>query len=346
MEKVMKGGQTISGDSTESKITISRDLVSKNNMEKLEHVNIKVWISHTKRGDVEVELISPNGISSVLAARRPEDFADTGFPGWTFMTLKHWGEDPTGTWTLRVYDQEDELENGKLLGWNMMFFGSVTDAKYAKPAYEAPMIDYILPPAMPSTYAATATTTFHSSPTDNLPEDHGAAAGEKSKPAFASGSKVNKKPKGKAGTTTTASVASASAKPTSSADWVSDVKKTVTANKMSFGSVIAIIFAAIAIGAFWWRRRQSAKKLAEYRMINDDLPMSNRSREGLVSRDAEDEDRPAGPQGGLQFHDEFLDDEVATAVTPTHGYRDEPEPSSQGRVPPKSGQSVVSVDLS
>jgi hypothetical protein len=36
-------------------------------MERLEHITVRVWIEHERRGDVEVELTSPNGIVSVLA---------------------------------------------------------------------------------------------------------------------------------------------------------------------------------------------------------------------------------------------------------------------------------------
>jgi kexin len=60
------------------------------NFETLEHVTARVWIDHQRRGDVEVELVSPNGITSVLARQRRFDSANTGFPGWKFMSMKHW----------------------------------------------------------------------------------------------------------------------------------------------------------------------------------------------------------------------------------------------------------------
>jgi kexin len=84
------GGQFIGSGGVDSKITITKQMLTENNFEKLEHVNIKVWIQHTRRGDVEVTLKSPNGINSVLASKRQFDTTDTGFPGWTFMTVKHW----------------------------------------------------------------------------------------------------------------------------------------------------------------------------------------------------------------------------------------------------------------
>ena len=84
------GGLPIVPGGVGSTLTVSQDLLLENNFETLEHVTIKVWINHTARGDVEVELHSPNGIRSVLAGRRKYDTDSNGFPGWTFMTIKHW----------------------------------------------------------------------------------------------------------------------------------------------------------------------------------------------------------------------------------------------------------------
>lgn len=84
------GGQFIGPDGVTSTVSITKQLLVDSNFETLEHVNIKVWINHTARGDVEVELVSPNGIKSILAKKRQLDRASTGFPGWTFMSVKHW----------------------------------------------------------------------------------------------------------------------------------------------------------------------------------------------------------------------------------------------------------------
>jgi kexin len=86
----MDGGQDIGPGGVRSTMTITQEMLESNNFEKLEHINVKVWITHTKRGDVEVEVVSPNGIKSVLGGTRKRDRSDTGFPGWTFMTVKHW----------------------------------------------------------------------------------------------------------------------------------------------------------------------------------------------------------------------------------------------------------------
>lgn len=84
------GGQFIGKGGIKSTLIITKEMVAENNLDKLEHINVKVWIQHGKRGDVEVELSSPTGIRSVLAGKRSGDNANSGYPGWTFMSVKHW----------------------------------------------------------------------------------------------------------------------------------------------------------------------------------------------------------------------------------------------------------------
>lgn len=84
------GGEPIVREGLTSKMEITQDLLQQHNFEKLEHITVKVWIVHTRRGDVEVELVSPKGVKSILAASRWGDSANTGYPGWTFSTVKHW----------------------------------------------------------------------------------------------------------------------------------------------------------------------------------------------------------------------------------------------------------------
>ena len=86
----MAGGEDIVDGGVTSKMTVTQDTLREHNFETLEHVTVKVWIQHSRRGDVEVELVSPNGVKSVLAGKRHGDAATTGFPGWTFSTVKHW----------------------------------------------------------------------------------------------------------------------------------------------------------------------------------------------------------------------------------------------------------------
>lgn len=88
--QTMSGGETITQAGVSSSVQVTQDTLQQHNFEKLEHITVTVWIAHSRRGDVEVELVSPNGIKSILAAKRNNDGANTGFPGWTFSTVKHW----------------------------------------------------------------------------------------------------------------------------------------------------------------------------------------------------------------------------------------------------------------
>ncbi|KAJ7311471.1 peptidase S8/S53 domain-containing protein [Mycena albidolilacea] len=129
------GGEVIGLGGVSSKISVKWDQLQDANFEKLEHITVRVWIDHTR----------PGGIRSVLAEKRRGDSAITGFPGWRFMTIKHWGEDIVGDWTLTVSDQASAEHNGTFLGWNMVFWGSVIDSAKAV-LYEVSHEDPVLPP--------------------------------------------------------------------------------------------------------------------------------------------------------------------------------------------------------
>jgi len=68
-----------------------------------EHVTMKVNISHTSRGNLEVELTSPSGTVSRLSEVHTD--LNNNFSNWTFSSVRHWGEDASGVWTLRVADR-------------------------------------------------------------------------------------------------------------------------------------------------------------------------------------------------------------------------------------------------
>jgi len=79
----------------------------------VEHVEIEFDAAHPYRGDLEISLTSPAGVTSRLATVRPLDSGD-GFGFWRFGSVRHWGESAAGTWTLRVAD----LAKGDVGTWN------------------------------------------------------------------------------------------------------------------------------------------------------------------------------------------------------------------------------------
>lgn len=69
----------------------------------LEHVQSKITLAATRRGDLHIYLVSPFGTRSTLLAQRPNDNAEQGFKNWPFMTVHNWGEPPNGNWTLEIH---------------------------------------------------------------------------------------------------------------------------------------------------------------------------------------------------------------------------------------------------
>ena len=74
------------------------------NIRYLEHVQSKISLNATRRGDLHIYLTSPHGTRSTLLAQRPNDQTDQGFRSWPFMSVHNWGESPNGNWTLEVYN--------------------------------------------------------------------------------------------------------------------------------------------------------------------------------------------------------------------------------------------------
>jgi kexin len=347
-ENIMKGGLPIVPGGVNSTFLVTEHMKKAHNFELLEHLNVKVWIAHSRRGDVEVEIVSPKGVKSVLGGSRARDDSDTGYPGWKFMTVKHWGEDPVGQWTIRVSDQNSKNESGRFLGWSMIFWGSAIDsAKTEK--YELALLDDTFPPVPeddkeyegdedededPSeTSSAPSATKSHSKPTAHLPGDHGDQEGENDKLAFPG------------------------QEPTPDEGWFSDMADLVSGRKWFFGAVGAVALFGIGAGVFFWKRRQA--RMAEYASIpeGEDMPMMAVGAGGRTNSGAprtkelydafgevSDEDDGVGgsnlrgvrsegrsPQERLGFHSAFLDDDdpLSTAA-PTTGYRDDPdEPERQ-----------------
>jgi kexin len=60
------------------------------NLERLEHVTVTMNAKHGRRGDLSVDLVSPDKIISNLAATRKLDSSVLGYDDWTFMSVAHW----------------------------------------------------------------------------------------------------------------------------------------------------------------------------------------------------------------------------------------------------------------
>lgn len=94
----------------------------------LEHVVVRVVMVHQRRGDLEINLVSPSGTKSQLLANRPLDGSTEGFRNWEFMSVHFWGESAEGTWTLEVTDSPSKLRPPEVLGnlkeWTLILHGT------------------------------------------------------------------------------------------------------------------------------------------------------------------------------------------------------------------------------
>ncbi|XP_022060039.1 proprotein convertase subtilisin/kexin type 6-like [Acanthochromis polyacanthus] len=97
-------------------------------VEYLEHVVVTVLIVHPRRGDLEINLISPSGTRSQLLAKRLFDNSNEGFRNWEFMTVHFWGERAAGTWSMEIIDSPSKLRNPNVLGslkeWTLTLYGT------------------------------------------------------------------------------------------------------------------------------------------------------------------------------------------------------------------------------
>ena len=70
---------------------------------RVEHVTVKLSVGTVPKGQLEVSLTSPSGTVSRLSEKHSD--ATNTYSGWTFMTVRNWGENSRGTWTLKVADR-------------------------------------------------------------------------------------------------------------------------------------------------------------------------------------------------------------------------------------------------
>ncbi|XP_069743214.1 PC3-like endoprotease variant B isoform X4 [Narcine bancroftii] len=97
------------GDSVNLHITTDACEGTARAINTLEHVQAVVSITSICRGDLSVDLISPFGTKSQLLGTRMFDTSRAGLSKWTFMSVHSWGEDPYGTWTLKVSDNKNTV---------------------------------------------------------------------------------------------------------------------------------------------------------------------------------------------------------------------------------------------
>ncbi|KAM3615600.1 uncharacterized protein V6R79_004851 [Siganus canaliculatus] len=103
--------------------------LSQSGLETLEHVTVTVTITHPCRGNLEVVLVCPSGMTSIIGARRANDKESYGYRDWTFSTVRCWGERPEGQYTLKISDHKEPMLKecapvGVWKQWSLTLYGS------------------------------------------------------------------------------------------------------------------------------------------------------------------------------------------------------------------------------
>ncbi|MBD1938468.1 proprotein convertase P-domain-containing protein [Microcoleus sp. FACHB-68] len=93
---------------------------------KVEWVEVMLDITHEHRGDLMIELISPDGTVSTLA--EPSVDENNNYK-WVFATPHHWGASSAGEWKLRVADLYSNPSNdlGTWNEWKLNFYGTTDE---------------------------------------------------------------------------------------------------------------------------------------------------------------------------------------------------------------------------
>jgi subtilisin-like proprotein convertase family protein len=104
---------------------------------RLEHVTVKVKVTHPYVGNLEWRLISPSGGTSRLARARFND--SSANLEWTFMSTHFWGERSQGEWKLEVVDRRVD-HVGTLDEVTLTFYGTPAPAPLPLPVITSPWI--------------------------------------------------------------------------------------------------------------------------------------------------------------------------------------------------------------
>ncbi|KAK0618528.1 peptidase S8/S53 domain-containing protein [Bombardia bombarda] len=310
---------------------VTADMLKEANLERLEHVTVTMNVEHTRRGDISVDLISPNNIVSHISTTRKFDEAAEGYYDWTFMSVVHWGESGVGTWTIVVKDPNVNEHNGTFVDWHLKLWGESKDASKAK----------LLP--MPTEeddndHALVSTTTVAATTTSLPPQTIATVTG---KPTDQPDRPVNNKPsqtssQGGVLPTSTQDEQTAETTTASNSTWLPSFLPTfgVSASTQAwiYGALALIVIFCSSLGVYFYiarrkRLRNNPRDDYEFELIDET------EAEGLAGDGAEKRGLVTGKKGrrtrGGELYDAFAggsdDEDDEDEDGPVNQYRDRPD---------------------
>jgi len=88
---------------------------------RVEQAAVTLTLPHQRHGDLAIQLTSPWGTTSRLAAKH--NSYESGYADWTLTSVRHWGEPAAGDWTVQISDLVP-LNTGTLQSLRLVLYGS------------------------------------------------------------------------------------------------------------------------------------------------------------------------------------------------------------------------------
>ncbi|KFA65127.1 hypothetical protein S40285_07142 [Stachybotrys chlorohalonatus IBT 40285] len=264
------------------------------NLARLEHVTVTMNVDHKRRGDISVDLESPEGITSHIATDRPSDDHKGGYDDWTFMSVVHWGESGVGKWTLYVRDVHENDKNGTFTDWHLKLWGEAINADQATLLPMPEENDDADHDVIQSTISTAAkTTTLPPKPANTLPPAESNPASNPDHPQRPTRPATNSQPSptsdGQDGTDTNeAQATSSSAADSSWVSWLPTFGASKSAQVWIYGAIGLIAAFCIGLGIYLWvarrrRLRNSTRTDYEFELLEEDEAQGLNTGEKVVA---------------------------------------------------------------
>ncbi|KAI0855880.1 peptidase S8/S53 domain-containing protein [Xylaria cubensis] len=286
---------------------VTKEMLQEANLERLEHVTVTMNVEHTQRGDLSVDLISPDNVISHISATRRLDQSDQGYDDWTFMSVVHWGESGVGKWTIVIRDTQVNDHKGTFVDWHLKLWGESIDASKAK-LLPLPTEEDDADHDVTTTATPTAITTSLPPPPDataiptSLPDDH------PERPVKPSNTNSDSRP-------SATDTESAAAETTTESSWLPSFLPSFGVSSSTvawiYGALGLIVAFCAGLGAWlWWVRRKrirnNPRDTYEFEPLNPDesaAGLEGGREKGTKRRGGELYDAFAGGSDDEEFND-------------------------------------------
>jgi len=103
-------------------------------IDRLEHVIAKISLSYSRRGALEIFLVSPSGTRSMILGKRIHDSSPKGFQNFHFLSVHFWDENPAGKWKLQIINtgSPNSGNRGNLKKFEIFFYGTSIDQDHGR----------------------------------------------------------------------------------------------------------------------------------------------------------------------------------------------------------------------